>query len=327
MKIAVVGAGAIGGWMGVRLASAGNAVSVLARGATLAALRAGPWRLELEGRMLEAPIKASDDPADLGVQDLVIIALKGPALPPLAPSLRPLIGPDTIVLPAMNGVPWWFLLEGGGEMAPTRLASVDPDGTIAKIIPAGSIIGCVVHATVAIRNAGTVAHKAGNRLIIGEPGGSPSSRQDLVADVLINAGFDVERSTAIRRDIWYKLWGNMAMNPISAITGATCDRLLDDPLVSAFALRAMAEAQAIGARIGCDIAERGEDRMAVTRQLGAFKTSMLQDAEAGRPLEIDQLLSAPIEIGAALNLKVENLQALLGLSRLFGRERGLYPAE
>lgn len=326
MKIAIVGAGAIGGWMGIRLAAAGNAVSVLARGATLAALRAAPWRLELEGRLFEAPVKVSDDPAALGIQDLVVIALKGPALPALASSLRPVIGPDTIVLPAMNGVPWWFLLNGGGELAPTRLASVDPDGTIARAIPAGSIIGCVVHATAAVRSAGTVAHKAGNRLIIGEPDGFLSPRLDLVADVLTNAGFDVERSTAIRRDIWYKLWGNMTMNPISAITGATCDRLLDDPLVSAFALRAMAEAQAIGARIGCTIAERGEDRMAVTRQLGTFKTSMLQDAEAGRPLEIDQLLSAPIEIGTALGLKVENLQTLLGLSRLFGRERGLYPA-
>jgi 2-dehydropantoate 2-reductase len=326
MKIAIVGAGAIGGWLGVRLAVAGNAVSVLARGATLAALEAAPWRLELEGQMLEARVAASEHAAILGVQDFVIVALKGPALPALAPSLRPLIGPDTIVLPAMNGVPWWFLLDGGGELAPTTLASVDPDGAIAAAIPAANVIGCVVHATAAVRSAGVVAHKAGNRLIIGEPDGSRSPRLDLVVDTLTDAGFDVERSAAIRRDIWYKLWGNMTMNPISAITGATCDRLLDDPLVSAFALRAMAEAQAIGTRIGCDIAERGEDRMAVTRQLGAFKTSMLQDAEAGRPLEIDQLLSAPIEIGTALGLKVENLQALLGLTRLFGRERGLYPA-
>lgn len=326
MRIAIVGAGAIGGWLGVRLAAAGNAISVLARGATLRALQEAPWRLDHGGRMLEARVTASGDTATLGIQDLVIVALKGPALPALAPSLHPLIGPDTIILPAMNGVPWWFLLGGGGELAPTALTSVDPDGAIAAAIPLAQLLGCVVHATAAVREAGEVVHKAGNRLIIGERDGSLSPRLDLVAETLIDAGFDVERSPVIRRDIWYKLWGNMTMNPISAITGATCDRLLDDPLVSAFALRAMAEAQAIGARIGCDIAERGEDRMAVTRQLGAFKTSMLQDAEVGRPLEIDQLLSAPIEIGTALGLKVENLQNLLGLTRLFARVHGLYPA-
>lgn len=326
MKIAIVGAGAIGGWFGVRLAAAGHDVSVLARGTTLAALREAPWRLELGGQTLEAEVRASDDAVVLGVQDLVIIALKGPALPEVAPALRQLIGPETVVVPAMNGVPWWFLLGGGGASAPTALSSVDPGGAIAAAVPFTTVLGCVVHASAFVRGAGHVVHKAGNRLILGEPDGAPSPRLDLIADMFVDAGFDVERSSAIRRDIWYKLWGNMTMNPISAITGATCDRLLDDPLVSDFVLRVMAEAQAIGARIACDIAERGEDRNAVTRQLGAFKTSMLQDAEAGRPLEIDQLLSAPIEIAESLGLRVENLQALLGLSRLFARVHGLYPA-
>jgi 2-dehydropantoate 2-reductase len=325
MKIAIVGAGAIGGWMGVRLAAAGHDVGVLARGATLAALREAPWRLELGGRTLEARVSVSDDPQAMGVQDLVIIALKGPALPALAPSLRPLIGPDTIIVPAMNGVPWWFLLGGAGEMAPAALPSIDPDGAIAASIPFANVLGCVVHASAFVEGAGHVVHKAGNGLILGEPDGSLSPRLELIAGLFADAGFDVDRSATIRRDIWYKLWGNMTMNPISAITGATCDLMLDDPLVSAFVVRVMAEAQAIGARIGCDIAESGEDRVAVTRKLGAFKTSMLQDAEAGRPLEIDQLLSAPIEIGEALNLSVENLQTLLGLVRLFARVKGLYP--
>lgn len=325
MKIAIVGAGAIGGWMGVRLAAAGHDVGVLARGATLAALREAPWRLELGGETLEARVAVNDDPQAMGVQDLVIVALKGPALPALAPSLRPLIGPDTIIVPAMNGVPWWFLLGGAGEMAPAALPSVDPDGAIAASIPFANVLGCVVHASAFVEGAGHVVHKAGNGLILGEPDGSLSPRLELIAGLFADAGFEVDRSAAIRRDIWYKLWGNMTMNPISAITGATCDLMLDDPLVGAFVLRVMAEAQAIGARIGCDIAESGEDRVAVTRKLGAFKTSMLQDAEAGRPLEIDQLLSAPIEIGEALNLSVENLQTLLGLVRLFARVKGLYP--
>jgi len=325
MKIAIVGAGAIGGWMGVRLAAAGHDVGVLARGATLVALREAPWRLELGGQTLEARVSVSDDPQAMGVQDLVIIALKGPALPALAPSLRPLIGPDTIIVPAMNGVPWWFLLGGAGEMAPAALPSIDPDEAIAASIPFANVLGCVVHASAFVEGAGHVVHKAGNGLILGEPDGSLSPRLEQIAGLFADAGFDVDRSAAIRRDIWYKLWGNMTMNPISAITGATCDLMLDDPLVSAFVLRVMAEAQAIGARIGCDIAESGEDRVAVTRKLGAFKTSMLQDAEAARPLEIDQLLSAPIEIGEALNLSVENLQTLLGLVRLFARVKGLYP--
>jgi 2-dehydropantoate 2-reductase len=268
MKTAIVGAGAIGGWIGVRLAAAGHDVGVLARGATLEALRGAPWRLERDGQTLEATVRASDDSEALGIQDLVIIALKGTALPALAPALRPLIGPKTIVVPAMNGVPWWFMLGGGGELAPTALSSVDPAGAIAAAIPFAAVLGCVVHASAFARGPGDVVHKGGNRLILGEPDGALSPRLDRVASLFAGAGFDVERSSAIRSDIWYKLWGNMTMNPISAMTGASCDRLLDDPLVSAFVLRVMAEAQAIGARIGCDIFERGEDRNEVTRRLG-----------------------------------------------------------
>ena len=325
MRVAIVGAGAIGGWIGVRLARAGHAVSVLARGETLRALRQGPWRLESGGEALSAGVEASDDAAALGVQDVVIIALKGPALPHVAPALVPLIGPDTLIVPAMNGVPWWFLLGGGGELGPLPLASVDPDGAIAAALPFDQVVGCVVHASAATSAPGKVVHKAGNRIILGEPAGGASPRLERVAGLFEGTGFEAERSADIRYDIWYKLWGNMTMNPISAFTGATCDRLLDDDLVSAFVLRVMEEARAIGSRIGCAIAERGEDRNAVTRKLGAFKTSMLQDADAGRPIEIDQLLSAPREIARALGLATPDLDALTGLARLFGRSRGLYP--
>ncbi|MGH6613340.1 2-dehydropantoate 2-reductase [Sphingomonas sp.] len=325
MKIGIVGAGAIGGWLGVRLARSGHAVSVLARGDTLAALSDRAWRLEIGGETLDVKVRASERAEALGPQDVVFVTVKGPALPALARTLTPLVGADTIVVPAMNGVPWWFLLGGGGELSTTPLASVDPDGAITSAIPLDRVLGCVVHAAATLRGPGNVIHKAGNRLILGEPSGAASPRLDAVADALIAAGFDVERSDRIRYDIWYKLWGNMTMNPISAITAATCDKVLDDPLVAAFALRAMAEAQAIGARIGCAIPERGEDRNAVTRQLGAFKTSMLQDAEAGRPLEIDQLIAAPREIARMLAMDTPNIDALLGLTRLFAQTKDLYP--
>jgi len=326
MRIAIVGAGAIGGWLGVTLGSHGHAINVLARGATLAALRERPWRLQRRDGSQEIRVRASDDAATLGVQDVVIIALKTPALLAVAPLLPPLIGADTVVVPAMNGVPWWFLLGGAGSLPPTRLACVDPDGTIEKCIPFDRVVGCVVHASASVTAPGQVVHNNGNRLILGEPRGGSSARVETLAQTLAAAGFAPETSTSIRRDIWYKLWGNMTMNPISAVTGATCDRILDDELVNAFVLRVMAEAAEIGRHIGCEIAERGEDRNKVTRQLGAFRTSMLQDAAAGRAIELDALLSAPCEIGRRLSIPTPNMDALLGLTRLFGRTHGLYPA-
>jgi 2-dehydropantoate 2-reductase len=196
--------------------------------------------------------------------------------------MPPLLGPDTVVLTAMNGVPWWFFHGFGGELAGRRLASVDPDGRIAAAIPAERVIGGVVHLTSATAEPGVVVHGFGKRLIVGEPAGGTSRRLATLAERLGAAGLEIETSPRIQRDIWYKLWGNMTMNPISALTGATADRILDDPLVRQHCLAVMAEAAAIGARIDCPIAESGEDRIAVARQLGAFKTSMLQDVEAGR---------------------------------------------
>ena len=323
MRIGIIGAGAIGGWLGVRLAGAGHDISVLARGATLAALTGGDWRLEANGQVHLAKVRARESAVDLGVQDLLIIALKAPALLHVAPLLSPMIGPETQVLPAMNGVPWWFLLGGGGDLAPTSLTSIDPGGVIAQSIPFRQVVGAVVHASVSAPAPATIKHKAGNRLILGRPVGGTDGLGPIAA-VFESAGLDLELAQNIRREIWYKLWGNMTMNPISAFTGATCDRLLDDPLVADFVLRVMAEAQAIGNRIGCPIVERGEDRNGITRQLGAFKTSMLQDAEAGRPMEIDVLLSAPRQIAEQLGIQTPNLDALLGLTRLFAGSNGLY---
>jgi 2-dehydropantoate 2-reductase len=221
----------------------------------------------------------------------------------------------------MNGVPWWFAEGLGGPLAGQPLHAVDPDGEIGRHIPPSRVIGCVVHASCATSEPGHIVHRGGNGLIIGEPNGADTARLKAVTEALQAAKFDVTVSKRIQQDIWYKLWGNMTMNPISALTGALADKILDDELVSAFILEVMAEASEIGRRIGCPILENGKDRMKVTRRLGAFKTSMLQDAEAGRPLELDVLLAAPREIAARVGVKTPYLDALHGLARLFAKNR------
>ncbi|MBN9114511.1 MAG: 2-dehydropantoate 2-reductase, partial [Pandoraea sp.] len=256
--------------------------------------------------------------------DLIVIAVKGPALAQVASAVAPLLGPQTLVLPAMNGVPWWFC-KGVAPFGDDPLTSVDPDGAIGAAIPLANVIGCVVHASAATSAPGVVDHRMGRGLIVGEPGGGQSERVQRLAGLLTRAGFEVKASEHVRLDIWYKLWGNLTMNPVSAITGATIDRLLDDPLVRAFCSAAMAEAAAIGAKIGCAIEQSPDDRHAVTAKLGAFKTSMLQDVEAHRPIELDALVSVVREIGQRVSVPAPNIDALLGLTRLFGRIHGLYP--
>ena len=325
MKVCIVGAGAIGGFIGARLAAAGRAqVSAVARGATLQSLQRHGWRLNTAAGLVQAPTHAAADAADLGPQDLVVIAVKGPALSQAAQALAPLFGPDTMVMPAMNGVPWWFCQDVPG-MAGEPLQSVDPGGRIASAIPFERVLGCVVHASTATTEPGLVQHRMGQGLIVGEPRGGRSERAQAVVDLLAHAGFDATHSDNVRYDIWYKLWGNMTMNPVSAITGATIDRIHADPQVREFCSAAMREAADLGARIGCSIAQSAEDRHAVTAKLGAFKTSMLQDVEAGRPIELDAIVSAVREIGVRLGRPTPNIDILLGLTRLFGRVHGLYP--
>lgn len=325
MKVAVVGLGAVGGFLAARLAGGGHAVSALARGATLAAVRAHGLQLDEGGRRRRCTIAASDDAAALGPQDLVIVAVKSPALAAVAGQLAPLLGPDTPVLTAMNGVPWWFLQTLPAGRIDARLASVDPQGTIGAALPLVRVIGGVVHLTCSTPEPGVVRHGFGERLIVGEPAGGASARVAAVAQALRDGGLEVETTADIRQAIWFKLWGNMTTNPVSALTGATADRIFDDPLVNAFCLRAMAEAAAIGARIDCPIAQSGEERQAVGRKLGAFKTSMLQDVEAGRPIELDALVTAVHEIGRKLDLPTPNIDALLGLTRLMAGTHGLLP--
>ncbi|MFT3954659.1 MAG: 2-dehydropantoate 2-reductase [Piscinibacter sp.] len=326
MKVCIVGAGAIGGFIGTRLAAAGRAeLSALARGATLAALREHGWRLDTAAGRVQAAARASDNAAELGVQDLVVIAVKGPALTAVARGIAPLLGAQTMVLPAMNGVPWWFC-QGEPGFEGVTLDSVDPGGEIAAAIRFERVLGCVVHASTSTPEPGLVQHKMGQGLIVGEPRGGRSERAQAVVDLLAHAGFDATHSENVRYDAWYKLWGNMTMNPVSAITGATMDRILGDAQVREFCSAAMREAAAIGARIGCAIVQSPEDRHAVTAKLGAFKTSMLQDVEAGRAIELDAIVGAVHEIGSRLGEPMPAISALLGLTRLFGRVHGLYPA-
>ena len=329
MKIAVVGLGAVGGLLAVRLALAGHEVSALARGAVLAAVRERGLRLRAGTSEREARFAASGDARELGPQELVVMALKGPALAEGSAAIQPLLGEHTLVMPAMNGVPWWFLQAGATtiDIAQARrpLASIDPDARIASALPLRRVLGCVVHLTSATPEPGVVQHGFGDRLIIGEPAGGASARVAAVCNAFAHAGFKAEASADIRRDIWYKLWGNMTMNPVSALTGATSDRILDDALVYEFILHTMAEAAQIGACIGCPISQSGEERMAVARELGSFRTSMLQDAMAGRALELDALVAAVHEIGTRVGVAMPHIGALLGLTRLMARERGLYP--
>lgn len=325
MKVAICGFGAVGGLIGARLSAQGCAVSALARGATLAALRQNGARLQQDDEVVAFPLHASDDANELGVQDLIVIAVKAPALAEVAAGIAPLIGPDTLILPAMNGVPWWFFSSKNVPLHGTRLRALDPDGLIAAALPVRQVIGCVVHLSAVCPDPGMVRAVSGKRLIFGEVDGGQSERIAQLVRLFSQAGFAAEQSIDIRTDIWYKLWGNMTMNPVSAITGARADAVLDDPLVHAFCLSVMQEAAEIGARIACPISQSGSDRIAITRQLGAIKTSMLQDAEAGKPLEIDALVTVVHEIGQLLGVATPFTDGLLGLTRLFGRTHGLYP--
>lgn len=324
MKVAIVGCGAIGGFIGARLAAAGGSeVSAVEVGPALEAMREHGWRLHQGGELIQRPARVSSRAADFGVQDLVVVAVKGQVLPTVAPSVAALCGPDTVVMPAMNGVPWWFV--HGTVLGDQPLESVDPGGQIASHIPYDRVLGCVVHASSSAPEPGVVRHVMGQGLVIGEPEGGTSERSARVGALLRQAGFDVTVSPEVRYEVWYKLWGNLTMNPVSAMTGATIDRLLGDPLVREFCSEAMREAAAIGRRLGCDIQQSPSDRHAVTAKLGAFKTSMLQDAEAGRQLELDGIVAAVREIGVRLGMPMPSINALFGLVRLYARVHGLYP--
>lgn len=340
MKVCVVGAGAIGGLFGAWLARAAARpgappleLSVLARGPTLAALRQHGLRLREPAGQTSYRVRAEGEARALGEQDLVILAVKAPALPGLADALAVLTGtaspgsPGGTLLSAMNGVPWWF---GAGLPAAPRLdlARVDPGARLAVAVPARQVLGCVVHLSSRSPEPGLVEPVRGDELIVGPaagPAAAPAAT-DAVLARLSAAGFVVRTSACIQRDLWFKLWGNLTMNPVSALTGATCDRILDDPLARGFCSAVMVEAEAIGSALGLSIGQAPEERHAVTRGLGAFKTSMLVDLEAGRALELDAIVGVVHDLGRTLGIATPNVDALFGLARLLAQQRGLYPA-
>jgi 2-dehydropantoate 2-reductase len=306
MNICVVGAGSIGGWVAARLALAGNTVMALTSRGLLDTIE-----LEEGGDSQVVELTRLD-----GAADVLIVAVKATALASAAQSARAYVGPGTAIVPMLNGVPWWFV-DG------MQLKSVDPDGSVAEALPFEQIVGCVVHAS-SSRAGSTVVVKHAEKLIIGEPqGGDASERVARLFALFDEAGLRPDLTGNVRRAIWYKLWGNATINPLSALVRASCDRILADPECRAWMLEGMAELAAIGAAVGCPIGESGEDRMAVTARLGAFKTSMLQDVEAGKPIELDALLGAPREIARACGIATPALDRLYGVTKLMAESLGL----
>jgi 2-dehydropantoate 2-reductase len=320
MKAGIVGAGAIGGWIAGLLADAGWDVSLYARGATLEALRARGLVIGRAGKEKAYRLAASDKPEALGICDYVIISVKGQSVPEVAPAIAAMLGPETSVVPAINGIPWWFFQVPGIPLSGLALASVDPEGAAAHAIPPERVIGCVVHASAWMREPGVVDVQGEDKLIFGEPDGATSPRCEILAKALATSTVTPLVSPDIRLAIWTKLWGNMSMNPLSVLTGTTTGPMLDDSGVRGLVRAMMLEMQGLGTRIGLKLDMTPDDRMAITRKLGDFKTSMLRDAEAGRAIEIEPILGALVEIADRLSEPAPNLRAVLGLLRV--REAG-----
>ena len=323
MKACIVGAGAIGGWIAGLLSDAGWEVSLLARGATLAAYRTQGLRVRRGGAEKVYRLAASDLAGELPQPDYAIIAAKGQSIPGLASAIAALLVPQTAVVPAINGIPWWFFQVAGGPLSGLALASVDPDGAVARAIPPERVIGCVVHASAWMGEPGVIEVQGEDRLIFGEPAGASSARCETLANAIAGNTVSPVVSPNIRLAIWTKLWGNMAMNPLSVLTGATTGPMLDDPGVRGLVRMMMLEMKRLGARIGLALDMTPEGRMEITRKLGDFKTSMLRDAEAGRGIEIEPILGALVEIAYRLEESVPNLRAVLGLVRVREAARGL----
>jgi 2-dehydropantoate 2-reductase len=315
MKICIYGAGAVGGLMAAWLARSGHEVSVVARGAQLDAISRNGLRVRSEGKLDSHKIRAESDPARLGPQDYVLVTVKAPSLTGVADTIAPLLGPDTSIVTAMNGVPWWFfdrLDFGNGK---ERLETLDPGGKLARAMPTERIVGCVLHLAASTPEPGLISHNMGRKLILGEPGGKNTLRTRRIAEALTQAGCEIVVTDFIEKEYWVKLLGNVSMNPVSALTGSTSDRLLADRDVKAFMVQIMREVLAIGRAVGVDADIDPEARMDMARALGQFKTSMLQDLEAGKPLEIDGLLAGTLEIAAKAGVQAPFTHSLFGLIR------------
>jgi 2-dehydropantoate 2-reductase len=325
MKICIYGAGAIGGYLGVMLKEGGADVSLIARGAHLDAIRKDGLKLLLDGGEKVAHMTATADPAELGQQDYVIIALKSHQAWEAAESVRPLLGPHTAVVTAQNGIPWWYFHGFEGQYANLQLQSVDPDGRQWKSIGPERAIGCTVYPATEIVAPGVVKHIYGDRFGLGEPTRQESERVQALAQAFAAGGLKPKINPEIRNDIWLKLWGNLCFNPISALTRATLDVVATDPGTRAVSRKMMEESERIARRIGVHFRVSIDRRIDGAAAVGAHRTSMLQDLDKKRPLELDALLTVVQELGRLVNVDTPIIDAVLALAQQMGRVAGVYP--
>ena len=324
MKICVFGAGAIGGYMGVKLAQAGVDVSLVARGPHLAAMQQNGLRLIEDEQEHTVSVTASDTPEDLGQQDYIIVTLKAHSVPPVVEKMSPLIGPNTTVVSGVNGVPWWYFHKLGGPLEGTRVHSVDPGDAQWNLFGPDNVLGCVVYPATEVIEPGVIKHIEGNRFSLGEPDGSKSERALALSKALSAAGLKAPVRPKLRDEIWLKLWGNLSFNPISALTHATLDVLCNDQGTRPIARAMMLEAQGIAEKLGVKFAIDVERRIDGGSAVGAHRTSMLQDLDQGRPMEIDALVTSVQELGRITGTPTPIIDTILGLIRLRARTAGLY---
>jgi 2-dehydropantoate 2-reductase len=325
MKICIFGAGAIGGYMGVKLAQAGADVSLVARGPHLAVMQAnGLTLIEEGGELTTLPVMASDDPAEIGQQDYVIVTLKAHSVPPVVEKMKPLIGENTTIVSGVNGVPWWYFYGVGGDLEGTRLASVDPNDVQWNGFGPDRVLGCVVYPAAEVIEPGVIKHIEGNRFSIGEPDGSKSERAITLSKVLMAAGLKAPVRQRIRDEIWVKLWGNLSFNPISALTHATLDVLCADPATRSVTRAMMVEAQEIAEKLGVKFPIDVDRRIDGGAAVGSHRTSMWQDLELGRPMEIDALVTSVQELGHLTDTATPTIDTVLALVQLRAKTAGLY---
>jgi 2-dehydropantoate 2-reductase len=325
MKITIFGAGAIGGYLAAKLAMTGRTdLSIVARGAHLEAIKADGLRLIEDGQEISVPVRAAAKADELGAQDYVVLALKAHSLSPALDQIAPLLGDHTSVVTMQNGVPWWYFHGVGGPLEGTRLNAVDPGGAIWQRMGPDRVIGSVVYPAVEVDAPGLIRHVEGKRFSLGEPSGERSERVTLLAEEMVKAGLQAPVREDIRSEIWVKLWGNLSFNPISALTGSTLAAIVADDGTRALARTMMLEAQAIGESLGVRFPIAVDRRIKGAGDVGEHKTSMLQDLERGRPMEIDALVSAVQELGRLTDKPTPTIDAVLALVRRLAVERGCY---
>ena len=318
MRFAVVGAGAIGAYLGARLSLSSNDVSLVARGPHLRAMQSRGVRVRSPEGDFKAHPTATDDYEEVGEVDFVFLTVKAHSLPEVAPRLGPLLGPETVVVSAQNGIPWWYFQRHGGPLDGTRIERLDPDGAISAAIPAERVIGCIVYPSASIAEPGVIDHLEGDRFTIGEPDGSTSDRCRMLSDALKESGLRGPIRSRIRVDMWVKLLGNVAFNPISVLTRATLVKMTGHPEVLTLARSIMEEADAVARALGVRVPISIERRIAGAAAVGEHKTSMLQDLESGKPMELEAIVGAVIELGEMLDVPVPNTRAVYAAAKLLG---------